>query len=483
MKNNNKKSIINDIYSIIESKKTYEFLYEACSFSSHDEFSQFCLDNNLNLSGLTNSQIIEKINKKRVEKKSEYFLRLHNKGKNEIIKSFFNDELSKFPIGNRNDFIQFEKLKKELYKNQEIKNVFLEILDKLKKCKKIFTHYNISKFQLSDFFLFNAIYKISTENNKFKQSIDTFVINNSERNNPTKIIISLYNHLFQPYKIPICFYSLLFDSNFDIFKYFVEYSQGGSTKELLLKLHQNDSVLPILTKKEIAYLSESKEFSNTNLNNALIYLELRRYSKNPKILTPFSDKVFLSRNPKSLITEYISFIDKIEMFSIDLLMPLFDYLKNLRNEYIRDGKIFLLKGRSIDNLILEMEDWHKKLNKSKSDGSVWNGKFEELFFGKISENEFQSDVYIFTELTTSKQLLAEGKDLSHCVYSYRNNCINGKCHIISVKRKLNGITKRVLTIEVSNFDKVVQIRGKGNRKATNSEMFFVEKWKNKLMLT
>jgi hypothetical protein len=73
-------------------------------------------------------------------------------------------------------------------------------------------------------------------------------------------------------------------------------------------------------------------------------------------------------------------------------------------------------------------------------------------------------VWSVRELTTTKELVAEGKAMSHCVRSYTRNCRTGRKAIYSVQRRLDGgRSERLLTIAVNpQGRRVIQARGKHN---------------------
>ena len=66
--------------------------------------------------------------------------------------------------------------------------------------------------------------------------------------------------------------------------------------------------------------------------------------------------------------------------------------------------------------------------------------------------------------------------MGHCVGSYNRACINGGTSILSLK-KIDGNSSDRLTIEVSKRrNEIVQIKGRYNRRPTNSEMFVVDQF-------
>jgi hypothetical protein len=85
------------------------------------------------------------------------------------------------------------------------------------------------------------------------------------------------------------------------------------------------------------------------------------------------------------------------------------------------------------------------------------------------------------ELTCQAQLIAETREMRHCVSRYRRKCHGERSSIFSLRRtrEENGETHREshLTIEVDRPSRrVVQVRGRWNRNATAEEFRILRKW-------
>lgn len=78
-----------------------------------------------------------------------------------------------------------------------------------------------------------------------------------------------------------------------------------------------------------------------------------------------------------------------------------------------------------------------------------------------------------TEILTTRDLLAEGRALRHCAYTYSWAIKRGRCSVWSYK--VDG--QRRLTLEVSHGRKqVVQVRGNKNRLPKPSELLLLQRW-------
>lgn len=78
---------------------------------------------------------------------------------------------------------------------------------------------------------------------------------------------------------------------------------------------------------------------------------------------------------------------------------------------------------------------------------------------------------------TVQSVIKEGSSLSHCVASYVDDIIGGKCKILYLRNTCE-VEEPLVTIEVRD-NNIRQVRGKCNRRATEEEMSFVKRWADK----
>ena len=186
----------------------------------------------------------------------------------------------------------------------------------------------------------------------------------------------------------------------------------------------------------------------------------------------------------------IAWFCKQHMFDMNNVRPLVDYINHRRTREIAmkdagnlpdDHKMFSMKGRTAEALVRDMLEWHDALNqerkikasKFEASGVAQDARYsiEYRDHGKTKYRHWD-----FNEIHTSKDLAAEGKAMSHCVSSYGYSISKGRVSIWSLK--LEG--DRAITIEVVNSTKrIVQARGKYNRKTTKAEDSIIEHWANK----
>lgn len=129
----------------------------------------------------------------------------------------------------------------------------------------------------------------------------------------------------------------------------------------------------------------------------------------------------------------------------------------------RDIEIF---GRKLtmDRVYVETIAWHYELNRKKLMGnSSWEGLPLNNYEVTRIENG-QEVKFVFTQILTASALQSEGRQMRHCVSSYVNSCSNGHKGIFSLTKVSEfGREKKLLTIEVINSGRIVQVKGLANR--------------------
>lgn len=147
--------------------------------------------------------------------------------------------------------------------------------------------------------------------------------------------------------------------------------------------------------------------------------------------------------------------------------------------------VFSLKGRTYQSLMRLIREWHDWLNDAQyfedflneygTDSVSWNSSEVGEFYFYPSKNSLQW--YSIKEITNSKGLFAEGRQMHHCVASYLNSCMSGQCSIWSLSLEdLFRKTSKILTIEVINDKRVAQVRGVYNRMPASQEKRMIKEW-------
>ncbi len=260
--------------------------------------------------------------------------------------------------------------------------------------------------------------------------------------------------------------------------WYIAAATGGS----LHKLHTNT----IFTKKEThAFLTCPLKL---NFRESIIYAMGTTHTRNVGDLTrlaksKLSDNLFLTnvhpepvnipyaRHAKgfALWKDVVRFL-AVNPVPISTVNDLIDFLESRFHE----DEDYNLKGRTLESLTGQMQQWHRDLGRVKRLGNRnWNGiDILDVNYPRDGKVQWRKDIdWAFTQLRTSKALASEGNKMHHCVYSYQSLCIQGKCAIWSLTR--NG--DRAITLEMRGND-IVQIRGYANRMARIDEIHAIRHW-------
>ncbi len=161
---------------------------------------------------------------------------------------------------------------------------------------------------------------------------------------------------------------------------------------------------------------------------------------------PYGDEIFWE--------VFIRLVVNGGMFSYDKLTDIIDYIREAKTE----NRDYSLKGRTLQSLTRQSDEWHKKDVIIKGP-LTWNScgiegyKFEKM-----------EDAIALEELLGSKLLRNEGRTMKHCVGSYVTQCRTGKSAIFSMKKySLGMLNATMATIEVNlELKRIVQARSKTN---------------------
>ena len=170
--------------------------------------------------------------------------------------------------------------------------------------------------------------------------------------------------------------------------------------------------------------------------------------------------------------------------SIAQVNDLVDYFHSRQVED-RDFRV-LGTSQSLPAMLRRMEQWHRALARAKDlSGLTWEGVAlpDHSIEQKDPENKQLTITWTFHQITTGKELAAEGTAQRHCVFGYKTSCARGDCSIWSLTRTdAYGVKARRLTIEVNRYGVIVQKRGLANRLPRPDEEHVVGQWAAKYNL-
>lgn len=140
---------------------------------------------------------------------------------------------------------------------------------------------------------------------------------------------------------------------------------------------------------------------------------------------------------------------------------------------------FSFKGRTLGSMMTLSEAWHRNMY------SVRVGKYENWpqTYESWTHKDKKCTVHA-VEMINNRALADEGRRQHHCVFSYTHSCVRGWSKIVSIRwvlgsesmDDLTNIASRI-TLEIRPSSReIVQIRGKHNRRAEDSEMKVIRLW-------
>lgn len=158
---------------------------------------------------------------------------------------------------------------------------------------------------------------------------------------------------------------------------------------------------------------------------------------------------------------------------------LIDYLSAKRRENPAYELVGL--GHTLASLIKKVHEWHQDLRRLKAIGeATWEGSPlpDEDFERAGPKNE--PWVWEMRQITTAKELAAEGNRMRHCVLSYKHSCISGELSIWSLSlRQGYQPSAPKITIELRKDGRIAQARGLANRAPRPDEENILRLWANR----
>lgn len=225
--------------------------------------------------------------------------------------------------------------------------------------------------------------------------------------------------------------------------------------------------------------------SNTTLRHDIFYyikiisiyeeepsnaLRIFKYIKELKDLNHLNQFYEILRNQNHIFKHLLNYLYEIKekqgIKSVDALNYYYDYINSsnsMGSAYTKYPKN-LIKVHDI-----RMKDF--KLVESKEKTDLFKKNYEKQ---KMKMNEI--DNYIFKQPLEPVDLTIEGQNLNHCVASYVDRVVNNNSLIYFMRDK-SAPNISLITIEYSRaLNRIVQVRGRFNRRPTEEENEAVKKW-------
>lgn len=250
---------------------------------------------------------------------------------------------------------------------------------------------------------------------------------------------------------------------------------------------KKNKALPVtLSKKEYNYFMRELEsvdlYKDDILFRHCIYAKLLCRPVNNTLFTHFISNCrmlrFDARKFAQKIPFWIDVLQLINQTNAEDDFHIIDYYLNNLLDYLEfmayNTNDYSVAGRTLNSLTVQMHDWHREIDMefaSRKSSYRWSMKGENC---RLIRHE--GFTYIFLKITTGARLVYESKIMKHCVYTYVNDCMEGKSAIWSVIRKTRTRHKPLITVEINALGQLIQAFGKHNIPISSSEQRLLSKW-------
>lgn len=177
----------------------------------------------------------------------------------------------------------------------------------------------------------------------------------------------------------------------------------------------------------------------------------------------YTPKAFL------LYLDYLKTYEALEHMEY-ILSELYDYAKMMReisNRFDKFPKNFLTTHR------IAARNYNRL--KEKIDENKFKEKINKYY-------EYKTGDYIFLYPNCTQDIKDEAVQQNNCVASYIKDVIEGRCHILFLRKK-GQKEKSLVTIEVDPvLNKIVQAKGRFNRDTTEEENNAIAAWNKKFSI-
>lgn len=259
----------------------------------------------------------------------------------------------------------------------------------------------------------------------------------------------------------------------------------NNEKDLYVHLAQGNNIktfkdFPIdLTKKMRHYFLQAP--NHFSVMEAIRYAQVLGLGGDERlvqgILTSNLRTNYFNKEADKFWITVIHFFVNNPMIDLNQIAPLVDYIAYRKNQAENNEQTFSMKGRTVNALLTETAKWHRDLGREKTAKNlVWKGDNISDQKFTIGKDQLQK-IFTIKQLLSSNELKAEGREMHHCVASYAHSCNSGAISIWSMTVvDFSGQEQKCVTIELSSFRVINQVRGKYNRGPEPQERRIIEKW-------
>ncbi len=272
--------------------------------------------------------------------------------------------------------------------------------------------------------------------------------------NADRQLLSLVRHLFVKYPVPAFLYKAWLPGGTNPERqWFIEIAAGVSARQL--------SGLPVVLTKRMAFLFLNAPGWCTP-TAALRYAQVVALGGD-EWLAWHINRSHLGQNgfrDDAFWSTVIRFLAGVPMLDGAQINVILDYINHRRA--LEPG--FSMKGRTPNALLRQVDEWQAGQNRLRNrGGQLWHtsGIREGVFETAAPAGKW----FRVVELLSGNELQDESQAMSHCVYTYAQSCIRGRCSIFSLRTEdlHTGAQERLATIEVDlHTYRLVQVRARFN---------------------
>jgi len=179
---------------------------------------------------------------------------------------------------------------------------------------------------------------------------------------------------------------------------------------------------------------------------------------------------------------------------VEAIDDLCDYLAECR----RRDRSYSVEGRTLSSLSRRMHEWHRDIAAIERIESIrrraagratraagasaadlaWIGSplADWEWVPSAKDAKAKGERYVVRQLKQGEDLVMESRAMRHCVSTYAGKCIAGHASIWSLRHCTKSGIDRLLTIEVDQQRRAVQVRGFANRPAHADERNVLMRW-------
>lgn len=275
----------------------------------------------------------------------------------------------------------------------------------------------------------------------------------------------LADFLFCQYSMPRFMYKAFFEkSNMLFINWFIHIGAGRRIKDLM------NVPIPFTQKMGHYFLQGPDKLS---IAEALRWAQVKGLNGSDKLAERIAYSWIGTKDygDEEFWEAFIRVVANGGMFDLDHLTQLIDYVRAMK----RENWNYILKGRTLQSLLRQSEEWHERSMEIKGI-RFWTASG---LYGYKAEKKME--MVRMEELTGSKLLVEEGRNMKHCVATYAHQCVAGKTAIFSLRKySFDLLIETMATIEVNlSLRRVMQAKAKLNKKISDEARKHLDEWAKK----